>query len=133
MVWHPTVYAKMLAEKLRKHGSNAWLVNTGWTGGPYGVGKRMDLPYTRAMVRAAVNGSLDKAETRTEEIFGLAIPTKVPDVPEKVLFPRETWPDKNAYDEKALELAGLFHKNFEQFAEEAGKKVVAAGPRAGMQ
>lgn len=131
MVWHPTKYATMLADKLRRHGARAWLVNTGWTGGAYGVGERMKLPYTRAMVKAAVEGALDRVQTKTEPVFGLAIPTKVPDVPNEALFPRETWPDKEAYDAKAQELAELFHKNFEQFAEAAGEKVMAAGPLAG--
>jgi phosphoenolpyruvate carboxykinase (ATP) len=131
MVWHPTKYANMLAEKLKKHGASAWLVNTGWTGGPYGVGERMKLPYTRAMVKAAVGGALDKVETKTEQVFGLAIPIRVPEVPDEVLFPRETWPDKAAYDAKAQDLADLFHKNFAQFAEAAGPRVLGAGPLAG--
>jgi phosphoenolpyruvate carboxykinase (ATP) len=131
MVWDPTVYAEMLAEKMAKYNSQAWLVNTGWTGGPYGVGKRMKLAYTRAMVRAAVEGKLDGVETKQDPVFGIAIPSSVPDVPGEVLFPRDTWTDKNAYDQKAAELAAHFHENFKRFEGSASAAVKAAGPLLG--
>jgi phosphoenolpyruvate carboxykinase (ATP) len=126
---HPAVYAEMLGERLRNTGSNVWLVNTGWTGGPYGTGVRMKLQYTRAMVRAALAGELDEVETATEAVFGLHIPTRVPDVPVGVLRPRGTWPDGAAYDVKAGELAAMFRANFARYADRVGDAVRAAGPR----
>ena len=114
MVWHPTKYAHMLADKLKQHQAQAWLVNTGWTGGPYGQGHRMKLPYTRAMVGAAVSGQLDDVATQSDPVFGLAIPTSVPGVPAEILQPRATWGDKDAYDQTARELAGRFRENFKQ-------------------
>lgn len=131
MVWDPTVYAELLAEKIAKHNAQAWLVNTGWSGGPYGVGKRMKIGYTRAMVRAAVEGKLDSVQTQPEPIFGLAVPTSVPDVPSEVLLPRGTWSDGAAYDKKAAQLAAEFHKNFKRFEATASAAVKAAGPLAG--
>ncbi|MCL4258869.1 MAG: phosphoenolpyruvate carboxykinase (ATP) [Anaerolineales bacterium] len=128
MVWDPTVYAEMLAEKMRKHNTQAWLVNTGWTGGPYGVGSRMKIDYTRAMVRAAVEGALDGVPTQTDPVFGLAIPASAPDVPSEVLNPRDTWADKAAYDAQAAKLAAEFHKNFERFAGSASAAIKGAGP-----
>jgi phosphoenolpyruvate carboxykinase (ATP) len=126
---HPGVYAEMLGEKLREHGSRVWLVNTGWTGGPYGEGSRMKLAYTRAMVRAALAGELDDVETATAPFFGLEIPTRVPGVPSEVLNARETWSDKDAYDAQAARLAGLFAENFERFADRVPEAVSNAGPR----
>jgi phosphoenolpyruvate carboxykinase (ATP) len=126
---HPTVYAKMLGEKLAKHSAQVWLVNTGWSGGPYGVGSRMKIAYTRAMVRAALNGALDNVPTQIDPIFGLPMPTACPGVPPEVLNPRNTWTDKDAYDKKARELAGLFVKNFDQFKAQAKPDVIAAGPK----
>jgi phosphoenolpyruvate carboxykinase (ATP) len=125
----PSVYAKMLGEKLARHGSKVWLVNTGWTGGPHGVGSRMKLSHTRRMVTAALSGELDGAETTTDPVFGLTIPKHVHGVPDEVLQPRETWKDKAAYDAQAKKLAEMFRKNFEQFAATAGEKVAAAGPK----
>ncbi|MCI0353788.1 MAG: phosphoenolpyruvate carboxykinase (ATP) [Acidobacteria bacterium] len=122
----PKVYAEMLGARLREHQAQGWLVNTGWFGGVFGVGKRMSLPYTRAMVRAAVDGRLDKAELVTETAFGLSIPTSCPDVPPELLAPRNSWRDKAAYDQKAAELAERFAKNFEKF--DAPEAVRAAGP-----
>ena len=113
---HATVYADLLGEKLRTHGSRAWLVNTGWTGGRYGVGSRMKLGYTRAMVAAALNGDLDCAPTTVDPAFGLHVPTEVPGVPAEVLQPRDTWADGSGYDAAAAELADMFRRNFEQFA-----------------
>jgi phosphoenolpyruvate carboxykinase (ATP) len=126
---HPGKYAEMLGSKMEKHDVNVWLVNTGWSGGPYGVGKRMKLAYTRSMITAAISGALNNAEMQKDELFDLAIPKEVPGVPSELLFPRNTWPDKNAYDEKALFLAGLFKKNFEKYASGVKEEVKAAGPK----
>jgi phosphoenolpyruvate carboxykinase (ATP) len=128
LVWHPTKYAAMLGDLLRKHKSNVWLINTGWTGGPYGVGQRIKLQYTRAIVHAALAGDLDKIKTRSDPIFGLAVPTSIPGVPEKVLDPRATWADPEAYDAQARKLSKMFRENFEKFGdvESATKN---AGPR----
>ncbi len=131
MALHPTVYAKMLGEKIAKHQVNCWLVNTGWTGGPFGTGTRMKIAYTRAMVSAALDGRLAQVPTQPDPIFGLQIPASCPEVPTEVLQPRNTWADGNAYDDKARHLAGLFHKNFEQFAAEVTPQIAAAGPLAG--
>jgi phosphoenolpyruvate carboxykinase (ATP) len=129
LVWHPTKYAEMLGEKLREHGSRVWLVNTGWSGGAYGVGKRMKLGYTRAMVRAALGGQLDDVATASDPIFGLAVPTEVPGVPAEVLRARDTWSDPAAYDEQARRLAGMFRQNFEKFAGRVSDELKAAGPQ----
>jgi phosphoenolpyruvate carboxykinase (ATP) len=131
MVWDPTVYAEMLAEKMAKHNAQAWLVNTGWSGGPYGTGKRMKIAYTRAMVSAAVEGKLDGVPTEKDPVFGLAIPSSVPDVPAEVLVPRGTWADGAAYDQAARKLAGEFHKNFKRFEATASAAIKSAGPIAG--
>ena len=128
LVWHPTKYADMLGQLIDKHGSDVWLVNTGWSGGPYGVGKRMKLPYTRAMVRAVLSGALRSAPTEVDPIFGLTIPTEVEDVPPEVLNPRRTWPDPAQYDEQARKLAEMFRKNFEKFGD-VDPAIKAAGPK----
>jgi phosphoenolpyruvate carboxykinase (ATP) len=128
LVWHPSKYAWMLGELLRKHESKVWLINTGWSGGPYGTGKRIELEYTRAIVNAALAGELDNVKTQTDPIFGLAIPTEIKGVPAKVLNPRETWPDPAAYDAQAKKLAGMFRENFDKFGNvDAATK--AAGPK----
>jgi phosphoenolpyruvate carboxykinase (ATP) len=127
---HPSVYARMLGEKLQKHDAQVWLVNTGWTGGSYGTGHRMELEHTRAMIEAALNGKLEKVETRADPVFGLHVPTHVPDVPDAVLDPRGTWPDGDGYDQQAAELAGMFRENFDQYAAEVSNDVREAGPRA---
>ena len=127
----PVVYATMLGEKLREHGARVWLVNTGWTGGGYGVGSRMKLAYTRAMVRAALAGRLDDVETAPDPVFGLHIPVAVPDVPETVLTPRATWADADEYDAHASRLAEMFRTNFEQFRDSVGPAVLEAGPHGG--
>jgi len=126
---HPGVYAEMLGEKLRSIGSRVWLVNTGWTGGPYGVGSRMNLPYTRAMVTAALAGQLDDVETRTDPVFGISVPTSVPGVPSQILDPRGSWDDKDAYDAQAAKLAKMFVENFGQYAEGVSDEIKAAGPQ----
>ncbi len=129
MVHHPNVYANLLGKKIDDHGSRIWLVNTGWTGGPYGVGKRMHLPYTRAMINAALAGLLATVETITDPIFGLQIPVSVPIVPDEVLNPRNTWADKNAYDAQAKMLAGKFIENFKKFADGTSETIKNAGPK----
>ncbi|HEX2080735.1 MAG TPA: phosphoenolpyruvate carboxykinase (ATP) [Longimicrobium sp.] len=126
---HPGVYAEMLGQKLQQHGSRVWLVNTGWTGGPYGEGSRMKLAHTRAIVRAALSGQLDDVETATAPFFNLQIPTSVPGVPAEVLNPRGTWADPAAYDQQARKLAGLFAENFQRFADRVSESVKNAGPR----
>ncbi|HLQ58882.1 MAG TPA: phosphoenolpyruvate carboxykinase (ATP), partial [Gemmatimonadales bacterium] len=125
----PSVYAKMLGERIARHDVQCWLVNTGWTGGPYGVGHRMDLKTTRAMIRAALAGTLDAARTRQEPVFGLAVPTHVPGVSDALLDPRATWKDAAAYDAQAKKLTALFRKNFEQFADLVPASVREAGPK----
>jgi phosphoenolpyruvate carboxykinase (ATP) len=112
----PKVYADLLGEKLKRHGAQVWLINTGWTGGPYGPGHRMKLSHTRSMLRAAMSGKLDSAAYETDPIFGLSVPTSCPDVPGDVLMPRNTWPDKGAYDAKAKQLHAMFEENFKKFA-----------------
>jgi phosphoenolpyruvate carboxykinase (ATP) len=115
LVWHATKYARMLGDLLRKHESQVWLINTGWSGGAYGTGNRIDLEYTRAIAHAALAGDLDQAKTHVDPIFGLAIPNEIKGVPAKVLNPRETWADTRAYDAQAKKLAGMFRENFEKF------------------
>ncbi|HIG74065.1 MAG TPA: phosphoenolpyruvate carboxykinase (ATP) [Bacteroidetes bacterium] len=129
MVRPPSVYAEMLGEKIRQHGARVFLVNTGWTGGPYGTGSRMKLAYTRRMVNAALAGELDEVETTEDPIFGLAIPTAIEGVPSDVLVPRATWTDGEAYDAKAMELARMFSSNFEKYAATVPEAVREAGPR----
>jgi phosphoenolpyruvate carboxykinase (ATP) len=127
----PTVYSEMLGRKLDEHGSTVWLINTGWTGGPFGEGQRMPISATRALVEAALSGELEDAEFRTDEVFGFEVPVHVPGVEDALLTPRETWRDQDAYDRKARELAGMFRQNFEQkFAADAPAEVTAAGPQA---
>jgi phosphoenolpyruvate carboxykinase (ATP) len=128
MPLHPGEYARLLGDKTEKHQATVWLVNTGWTGGPFGVGKRMKLAYTRAMVTAALNGDLDDVETETEPFFGLNIPRSVEGVPDEVLNPRNTWADKEAYDAQANKLAAMFVQNFKQFEDGVSQAVIDAGP-----
>jgi phosphoenolpyruvate carboxykinase (ATP) len=129
MPLHPTVYAEMLSAKMQESGVNVWLVNTGWTGGPYGTGKRMKLKYTREMISAAMEGLLDEVEYREHPVFGLMVPQSCSGVPSEVLNPRETWSDTEAYDKKALQLAHSFNQNFEKFASYANEEIMAGGPR----
>jgi len=126
---HPGKYAKMLGEKMQKHKVNVWMVNTGWTGGPYGTGNRMKLQYTRQMISAALDGKLDGVFYETDPVFGMSIPMTCPNVPAEVLNPKNTWADKKAYDEKAKHLAGLFVKNFEKYADGVSAEILAAAPR----
>lgn len=111
----PKVYAELLKEKIKKHGSKVWLVNTGWSGGPYGTGKRMSIKHTRGMIRAAFRGDLDNVKFETDPVFGLEVPTTCPEVPDDVLMPRNTWSDKHAYDEKAQALQDMFEENYKKF------------------
>jgi phosphoenolpyruvate carboxykinase (ATP) len=122
----PMVYADWLARRLDEGGANVWLLNTGWTGGPYGVGNRFPLKYTRAFVTAILDGSLKDAEFKPDPVFGLPVPGKVRGVPSEMLHPRETWSDKDAYDKKAKELAALFRGNDAKY--DMTDKVRAAGP-----
>lgn len=126
---HPGKYAAMLGEKLKTTNANVWLINTGWTGGPYGVGSRMKLAYTRAMITAALEGKLDNVQYENLPIFGFAIPTSCPEVPAEILNPRNTWSDKAAYDAKAKHLAELFVKNFAQYADGVSEEILAAAPQ----
>ncbi|MCE2496865.1 MAG: phosphoenolpyruvate carboxykinase (ATP) [Flavobacteriales bacterium] len=128
MPLHPTRYAEMLSEKMQQAGVNVWLVNTGWSGGGFGVGKRMSLKITRALITAAMEGQLDDVEYDTHSVFGLHMPTSCPNVPDDVLNPRNTWADKESYDKKASVLAEKFVKNFEKFAEYANEEIMAASP-----
>ena len=125
----PGEYAKLLGEKIDEHNVNVWLVNTGWTGGPYGVGHRMKIAYTRAMVEAALNGQLDDVPTKADPIFGLNIPTSCPNVPAEVLNPRNTWKDKKAYDKQAKKLASMFNENFKAFETQVSDEVKAVAPK----
>jgi len=130
LVLPPRVYAQMLGEKIAKHNANVWLVNTGWSGGTYGVGARMPIQYTRALLRGALTGALDNVPMTSDPIFGFQVPTQCPDVPPDVLIPRHTWADPAAYDAQTKKLAREFVKNFEQFAGEVPAAVVNAGPNA---
>ncbi|CAA9465567.1 MAG: Phosphoenolpyruvate carboxykinase [ATP] [uncultured Rubrobacteraceae bacterium] len=125
-----TTYATMLSDRLREHGARCYLINTGWSGGPYGVGSRVDIAATREMVRAVIEGRLDNAETKKDPFFGLNIPVEVPGVPTEILNPRDTWSDGDAYDEQAAKLAGLFRENFTKFESSVPEEVTAAGPQA---
>jgi phosphoenolpyruvate carboxykinase (ATP) len=125
---HPGKYAQMLGKKMEEHKVNVWLINTGWTEGPYGVGHRMKLSYTRAMITAALEGKLDNVDMEKDPVFGVSVPMAVPGVPSELLNPRNTWADKAAYDEKAKYLAGLFIKNFEKYASGVEAEILAAAP-----
>lgn len=126
---HPTKYADLLGQKMRDHKSNVWLVNTGLIGGPYGVGERMSLKHTRALITAALQGDLDAVDYQAHPVFGVQIPQSCPNVPDNVLNPKNTWEDKNAYDAKANELARAFGKNFKRFADQADDEIVKAAPK----
>ncbi len=125
----PGVYAELLGEKIRKHDAKVWLVNTGWTGGPHGVGRRMKLAYTRRMITAALNGELDEVPMNEEPFFGLQVPQHIPDVPDDILLSRNTWSNQDEYDAQAEKLVGMFKANFKQFEDLVTEEVKAAGPR----
>jgi len=130
MPLHPGRYAEMLGKKIKNLGTPVWLINTGWSGGPYGVGERIGLADTRRMVEAALSGELEGVEMRTDPIFGLSIPTEIAGVPSGLLDPRTTWEDKAAYDEKAGRLAEMFEENFAKYADGVSEEIAAAGPHA---
>ena len=129
MPMDPNVYANMLGEKIEKYDTKVYLVNTGWTGGPYGTGSRMKLKYTRAMITAALNGELEKAEFVHDDLFNLDVPQSCPGAPSEVMNPRETWADKDAYDEMAKKLAGMFFRNFAEKYPNMDKAIIEAGPK----
>jgi phosphoenolpyruvate carboxykinase (ATP) len=131
MVRHPFVYAQLLARKIKDHKANCWLVNTGWTGGPYGVGSRMKIEFTRALLRAALDGSLEQVAMKPDPVFGFLVPSECPGVPAEILDPRSTWSRAPDYDAQAKKLAALFRENFVQFKDQSSKSVQAAGPRLG--
>ena len=130
MMWHPNKYAEMLAEKMKEHGATAWLVNTGWTGGAHGVGSRMKLKYTRAMIDAIHHGDFDNVDFVKDEEFGFEIPTSCPNVPSEVLIPRNTWEDKEQFDEQKKKLISLFNDNFKKFEAGVNEEIIKAGPKA---
>jgi phosphoenolpyruvate carboxykinase (ATP) len=125
---HPGKYAIMLGKKMQEHKVNVWMINTGWTGGPYGTGQRMKLKFTRAMITAALEGKLDHVAYEAHPVFGMAMPTECPEVPAELLNPRNTWQDKEAYDQKAVYLAKLFIRNFEKYSSGASKETLDAAP-----
>jgi phosphoenolpyruvate carboxykinase (ATP) len=128
LVWHPTKYAEMLAEKIQRHGVTVWLVNTGWTGGSHGYGSRIKLRYTRAIIDAILNGTLAEQEFETETHFGFSIPKECPGVPSDVLTPIKTWAQKNKYIEIARKLSAMFHENFEKYRDQASEAILAGAP-----
>ncbi|MCF8719615.1 phosphoenolpyruvate carboxykinase [Nitrospina gracilis] len=129
MVLHPSVYANLLGQRIADHHVHCWLVNTGWTGGPYGVGERLSIAHTRAMINAILDGKLSSVETRPDPIFGIHVPTSCPDVPAEVLNPRNTWKNPKAYDEKANELAAQFIENFKEYEDAVSREILEGGPR----
>jgi phosphoenolpyruvate carboxykinase (ATP) len=126
---NPNVYAKMLGEKIAEHKARVWLVNTGWSGGPYGVGSRMRISYTRGMITAALGGQLDTVPYQKHAVFNVDVPARCPGVPSEVLDPRSTWQDKVAYDAQAQKLARMFADNFRAFETDVAPAVKEAGPR----
>jgi len=122
------VYAEMLGERIKQHNTRVYLVNTGWTGGPYGIGQRINLDYTRSMVTAVLNGQLDQTDYIADPVFNLCVPTHCPGVPDHLLNPRNTWQDREAYDRKANELAKRFLNNFSKFSG-IPEQVLEAGPK----
>ena len=129
MVHHPAFYADLLKRKILRHKVNCWLVNTGWVGGQYGVGRRISIKHTRALLEAALTGALDKVEYYKDETFGYSVPKTCPNVPDDVLYPWKSWPDKNSYDQKYKQLASLYRENFKKFADGCTPEVIACGPR----
>ena len=128
MPLHPAVYAEMLGKKIKEHNVNVWMVNTGWTGGGYGVGSRMKLEYTRAMITAALEGKLDRVHYRPHAVFGMMIPEECPGVPSQILNAESTWKDKDAYTKTASRLARYFIENFEKYKEKVSDEIMAAAP-----
>jgi phosphoenolpyruvate carboxykinase (ATP) len=131
MVMHPGVYANLLRDRMHEHDVTCWLVNTGWSGGPAGVGKRMPIAYTRALINAALDGSLQRVPMVEDPIFGMQVPTQCLGVPDQILQPRQTWRDKAQYDSKAKDLAHRFHEHFKPLSYGMDEAVQAAGPKVG--
>ncbi len=129
MIHPPTVYSKLLSSRIEQNQAKCWLVNTGWSGGPVGVGARMKIAYSRAMIEAALTGALDDVGLSKDPIFGLNLPAECPGVPAEVLDPQNTWSDRDGYQTKARELVGLFRENFKQFENEVSAEVLAASPQ----
>jgi phosphoenolpyruvate carboxykinase (ATP) len=129
MVHHPTYYADLLKRKIVRYGVNTWLLNTGWVGGPYGVGKRISIRYTRAILNAALRGDLVDVEYYRDPVFGFEVPKSCPDVPEEVLFPAEAWPSKETYTDKYRQLAARFIDNYRKFAPDSPPEIQKAGPK----
>ncbi|MCR9297159.1 MAG: phosphoenolpyruvate carboxykinase (ATP), partial [bacterium] len=129
LVWHPGKYATLLSKRIRDYGADVWLINTGWSGGSYGVGKRISLKHTRAILDAVYSGKLSSAKTEVEPYFGLNVVTECPGVPSEILVPKNTWSDKAAYDARATKLSKLFQDNFEAYAAGVSPEVLAAGPK----
>ena len=128
LVWHPSKYAELLAAKMKQHNARVWLVNTGWSGGGYGAGKRIKLKHTRAIIDAIHGGALAKAKTERDPVFGFDVATECPGVPREILWPRDTWADASAYDAAAKKLAGLFGDNFKKYESGVSAEIKAAGP-----
>jgi phosphoenolpyruvate carboxykinase (ATP) len=129
MVLHPSRYAKLLADKIRRHKVKCWLVNTGWSGGPYGGGRRIEIKYTRALLNGVLDGTLNRATYEIDPVFGVQIPMACPAIPSAILRPRDTWDDKDEYDRTARHVATLFRENFRQFEDQAPPEVRAATPQ----
>jgi len=129
MVHQPDFYARLLKEKVLRYGADCWLVNTGWVGGQYGVGKRISIKYTRALLDAALTGALDKVEYYTDEVFGYSVPKTCPNVPDDVMYPWKSWSDKASYDQKYRHLATLYRENFKKFADGCPPEILACGPK----
>lgn len=129
MVHHPMIYAGLLAKKMAKHGATCWLVNTGWSGGPYGVGKRISIKHTRALLNAALDGKLAGVSCQKDKLFGFELPKSCPDVPPEILDPANTWASRDEYWNRYDSLAARFADNFKIYAEGCSKEVVAAGPK----
>jgi phosphoenolpyruvate carboxykinase (ATP) len=125
----PGEYARMLGERIRKHGPDVWLLNTGWTGGPYGEGRRIAIPHTRALIRGVLAGTLSRGQGSTDPFFDLFVPAQVDGVPAELLLPRGTWRDPAAYDRQARQLGEMFRRNFERYAGEVDSGIAAAAPR----
>ena len=128
MPLHPRRYAELLGDRIRRHDAKVWLINTGWTGGPYGVGSRIAIPHTRAMVNAALDGKLDDVPMWRDPVFGVEVPEHCPGVPDGLLKPRDSWADGAAYDAQARKLAGMFHDNFRTFADDVTEAIREAAP-----
>ena len=129
LVWHPSKYAELLATKMRQHQARVWLVNTGWTGGAYGIGQRIKLAYTRAIIDAIHSGMLNAAQRQSHPIFGFEAVTECPAVPSEILWPRDAWADAGAYDAAVRKLAGLFVENFRKYEAGVNEEVRSASPR----